>query len=262
VFSLQVWNSEGTGVIAAPESLEAYLGSIWPNLLWGEAQFTYWYIPILLLMFALTPLLDRLAQTKSLGALPVWLIMLAPLIFSRPQFDPDEHQFALGTLAYFSGAYAVGIYLGHDLESRLDVLGHHRAALLFMAVASSVAITALMFSEINRVGGIALQETIFYVQKLSLAGFVLVWLRDLGRNQPRWFIVFANEAFSIHFLHAFAIVLLGHFLWYPLRNPDFLPASLYLIGPVYFAFALTMSVSVVMLLRRLFGNNSRVLIGS
>lgn len=262
VFSLQTWNMDGTGVIAGPESLAAYLGSLWPNLLWGEAQFTYWYIPILLLMFALTPVLDRLAQARAWAALPAWLVMLAPLVVSRPDFEPGEHQVTLGTLVYFSGAYTVGIYLGHDLESRLDTLRRHRAVLALLAAISSVAIAALMLGEINRVGGIALQEALFYVQKLSLAGLVLVWLRDLGHRQPRWFIVFANEAFSIYFLHAFAIVLLGHWLWYPLRNPEFLPASMYLVGPVYFVFALAASMAVVALLRRLFGKNSRMLIGS
>lgn len=262
VFSLQGWNLEGPGIIRGPDSLDAYLYSIGPNLVWGEAQFTYWYIPVLLLMFALTPLLNRLTQARSFAAIPVWLVMLAPLVFSRPDFDPDGHQLALGTLIYFSGAYTVGIYLGQNLESRLAALSRHRGGLLMLAAVSSVAIALLMYREIGRVGGVDLQESLFYLQKLSMAGLVLVWLHDLGSRQPRFLTLFANEAFSIYFLHAFFLALLGHFLWEQIRDPEWLPGSMYLMGFVYFVFSLLMSMLVVALLRWVFGKWSRILIGS
>jgi len=262
VFSMMRWNDQGTGLLALPSDISDYLGSILPNLLSGEAQFTYWYIPVLLFMYAITPLLAKLARARSTAAIPVWIIMLLPLVFSRPEFEEGVNQLNAGTLIYFTGAYTLGLYLGEKLEARLDFIARHLKALLAVAVLTSVLIAALMFSGINRFGFFSLQESIFYVQKLCIAAVILLWLRSRAENQPRWMTSFANEAFSIYFLHVFMIVLLADIFWPFIRNPDFQPFSIYLGGWMYFAFALFMSMGVVYLMRSLFGKYSRMLVGS
>lgn len=262
VFSLLRWNSQGTGLLALPSGVQDYLASIWPNLLRGEAQFTYWYIPVLLFLFAITPLLSRLARASGYAAAPAWLIMLLPLAFSRPEFREGVGQLTAGTLIYFTGAYTVGLYLGQNLESRLDCIARWRTPLLALAIVATVALAALQFAGINRFGSFSLQESLFYVQKLCLAAIILLWLRSRLENQPRWLTVFANEAFSIYFLHIFFILVLGELFWTLLRDPAWQPLSSYLAGPVYFLFALFMSMLLIHLLRALLGRHSRVLVGS
>jgi surface polysaccharide O-acyltransferase-like enzyme len=262
VFSVLRWNTDETGLLALSPGISDYLASILPNLLSGEAQFTYWYIPVLLFMFAITPLLNVFARAESWAAVPAWIIMLLPLVFSRPEFEEGVNQVNAGTLIYFTGAYTLGLYLGNELEARLDVIGRYRNPLLAMAITSSVVLTILGFTGINRFGFFSLQESIFYVQKLCIAALVLLWLRSLGENQPRWINSFANEAFSIYFLHIFFILLLAEFLWIPLHNTEYQPLSIYLSGPIYLAFALVMSMLVVNLARMLVGKRSRLLIGS
>jgi surface polysaccharide O-acyltransferase-like enzyme len=262
VFSVLRWNTEGTGLLALPPDISDYLGSIVPNLLSGEAQFTYWYIPVLLFMFAITPLLSILARAKSWAAVPVWIIMLLPLVFSRPVFEEGVNQVNAGTLIYFTGAYTLGLYLGDRLEARLDAIALYRKPLLAVAVVTSLVLVILGFTEINRFGFFSLQESIFYVQKLCLAALVLLWLRGLGENQPRWLTTFANEAFTIYFLHICFMLLLAEIFWKPLHNTEYQPLSIYLSGPIYFAVALTMSMLVVYLVRLVFGKRSRMLIGS
>jgi surface polysaccharide O-acyltransferase-like enzyme len=262
VFSAMNWNIDGTGVLALPQDWSSYVNSILPNLFRGEAQFTYWYIPVLLFLFAITPLLSRLTRFHSYAVIPAWLIMFLPLIFSRPEFDPELSQVTVGTLMYFSGAYTVGIYLGNNLEQRLDKIAGYRKYLYAGAVATSVAITLLQFSQVNRFGDFSLQESLFYIQKLCMAALVLLWLRDLATHQPRWMTFFANEAFSIYFLHAFFVALLAEALWKFQHNQALLPWSIYLASIAYFAFALAMSLLVVFLLRQALGRWSRVLVGS
>jgi surface polysaccharide O-acyltransferase-like enzyme len=188
--------------------------------------------------------------------------MLLPLVFSRPEFREGVNQVNAGTLIYFTGAYTLGLYLGNKLEARLDVIALYRTPLIAMAIATSVVLTILGFAGINRFGFFSLQESIFYIQKLCIAALVLLWLRSLGENQPRWINSFANEAFSIYFLHIFFILLLAEILWKPLHNIDYQPLSIYLSGPIYFAFALIMSMLVVKLARLVAGKRSRMLIGS
>jgi surface polysaccharide O-acyltransferase-like enzyme len=262
VFSMMRWNDTGTGLLAGPSDMSDYLGSILPNFLSGEAQFTYWYIPVLFFMYAITPLLNKLTGARSYAAIPAWIIMLSPLVFSRPEFEAGVNQLNAGTLIYFTGAYTLGIYLGEKLEARLDYIALHLKHLIAVAVLASVLIAVLMFAGINRFGFFSLQESLFYVQKLCMAAVVLLWLRSLAENQPRWMTTFANEAFSIYFLHVFMIALLAEIFWTAVRNPDFQPFSIYLSGWMYFAFAMFMSMAVVYLARLLFGKYSRMLIGS
>jgi surface polysaccharide O-acyltransferase-like enzyme len=262
VFSMVRWNSQGTGVLALPSGWSDYVDSILPNLMHGEAQFTYWYIPVLFFLFAITPLLNRLVRTTGRAAIPVWMVMLSPLAFSRPEFQAGVNQITFGTLIYFTGAYTVGMYLGEDLETRLDYISRYRKPLLAVAASSSVIIAMLQFSQVNRFGHFSLQESLYYVQKLAIAAVVLLWLRDREEAQPRWMSYFANEAFSIYFLHIFFILLLADVFWPYRHSADIQPLGLYLGGPVYLAFALFMSMLVVYLARRLVGRHSRVLIGS
>ena len=262
VFSVMRWAEIGVGVLAWPASVSDYFGSILPNLIRGEAQFTYWYIPVLLILFAITPLLSAMTTAKSYAAVPVWLVMLAPLAISPPEWVEGASQITIGTVVYFAGAYTVGIYLGNHLEPRLDQIAKYRRYLAAAAVLSSASLVVLQVMEINRFGSFSLQESIFYVQKISLAALVLLWLRTLATTQPRWLTYFADEAFSIYFLHALFIMLLAE-LWFSfMHDPRHLPWSVYVSGLTYFVFALAMSLLVVRLLRVLMGKNSRLLIGS
>jgi surface polysaccharide O-acyltransferase-like enzyme len=262
VFSVLRWNTEGTGVFTWPPGLSDYLGSIAPNLVRGEAQFTYWYIPVLFFLFAMTPLLSQLTRARPPVGVLAWAVMLLPLAFSRPEFEDGALQVTAGTLLYFTGAYTAGIYLGNDLEGRLDRIARYRSPLVVIVVAASLLLMLLQFAEINRFGSFSLQESVYYVQKMGIAALVLLWLRGLAAGQPRWLRFFASEAFSIYFLHVFFMLLLAEVFWDILLDPAYQPWSIYLAGPVYFAFALAMSVGVVHLLRRLLGKHSRLVIGS
>jgi membrane-bound acyltransferase YfiQ involved in biofilm formation len=149
----------------------------------------------------------------------VWIVVLLPLIFSRPPFEDGIIQVNAGSVIYFSGAYTVGIYLGNSLETRLDYLANCRRLLLVGTVITSALITALQLNDINRFGGFSLQESLYYVQKLCIAALILLWLRSRSKNQPIRLTSFADAAFSIYFLHAFFILVLAHILWNFLRDP-------------------------------------------
>ncbi|WP_394175242.1 acyltransferase family protein [Thalassotalea litorea] len=261
VFTMMRWNASNTG-LTLPDDAADYFTAILPNLIKGEAQFTFWYIPLLLILFILTPLLNKLTLLRSYSAAWVWLVMLLPLIFSRPEFSPETSQINAGAVIYFSGAYTVGIFLGNDLENLLNKLARFRFYLIMTVIVSSAAIAWLMYNEINRFGYFSLQESLFYLQKLSMATLVLLWLRNRGEKQPYWLKIFANEAFSIYFLHAFFISLLGMHFWDFQHITDYQPWTMYFFGVANFVFSLAMSMIVVWLLRKMFGRRSRMLVGS
>ena len=262
IFSLVRVTRGETGTLTFPVNLSDYLQSVLPNLLKGEALFTFWYIPVLLIIFVLTPLLAKLVQAKSYGAIMVWIVMLLPLVFSRPPFTPGTIQITVGSVIYFAGAYTVGLYIGDDLAARLETVRKYSTLILVAAVTTSILLSILHFKDIDRFGDFSLRESLYYLQKLSIGSLVLVWLKSRLENQPRFLSAFADAAFSIYFLHAFFIVLLAHFLWDFLHIERFQPWSIYLSGSIYFVFSLLLSLLVVKSLQAIIGRYSRLLVGS
>jgi surface polysaccharide O-acyltransferase-like enzyme len=263
MFSFILWKEDGTGLVRMASEFGEYAELILPNLLRGEAQFTYWYIPVLLIIFLLTPMLSHLVDSKRplLHAL-AWLAMLLPLLFSRPEFSPGVLQITPGAVIYFTGAYTVGLYLGASLDERLDRLELHRGRLLTGALVLSIALFLLHAFQIDRFEWFSLREAVYYAQKLCFAGLVLLWLRSLGEHQPRGMAPVANAAFSIYFLHVVFMLAVAELSYTFIMDPDRLPGSMYLMGMAYFVVAMLGSLLIVSILQRLLGKTSRLLVGS
>jgi len=266
VFSVTMIQLDGMGVLGLRESTGAYLDVLPKNLLHGEAQFTFWYIPILLMLFAATPLLSAWIERGGAWNLLLWAIMLAPLIVSRSAWVSGGSQVTLATFFYFLGAYTVGIYLGSTrdggLDPRLDSLSKYWKLLLAVALVASIALLALYRNDVERIGFYSFQETLFYVQKISIAVLVLIAFRTLDARRLKWLSPFADAAFSIYFLHVFFMLVVAELAFTFVADESLQPASIYLMTVVYFFAALALSALTVFLFRKAFGRRSRMLIGS
>jgi len=265
VFSVAMVQLDGTGVLSLRESMGAYLDVVPKNLLHGEAQFTFWYIPILLMLFAATPLVSASIERGGAWNLLLWAIMLAPLIVSRSAWVSDGSQVSLATFFYFLGAYTVGLYLGSHrdggLDRRLDSLSKYWKHLFAVAVVASIALLALYRNDVDRIGFYSFHETLFYVQKISAAVLVLIAFRTLDARRLKWLSPIADAAFSIYFLHVFFMLLIADLAFSFVVDESFLPASIYLMTVIYFFAALALSALTVFLFRKAFGRRSRMLIG-
>ncbi len=266
VFSVVILQLDGSGVLGLRESMGAYLDVVPNNLLHGEAQFTFWYIPILLLLFAATPLLSAWIERGGAWNLLLWVIMLAPLIVSRSAWVSGGSQITLATFVYFLGAYAVGLYLGSTrdggLDQRLDGLSKHWKLLLAVALVASIILLALYRYDVDRIGFYSFHETLFYLQKMCVAVLVLIAFRTLDPQRLKWLSPFADAAFSIYFLHVFFMLVVAELAFTFVVDESFLPASMYLMTVVHFFAALALSLLTVHLFRKAFGRRSRLLIGS
>ena len=262
VFSIVVFEMDGSGVLGIQESLGNYLRALPNNLVAGQAQFTFWYIPVLLVLFLLTPLLDKAATAKSYMFAAFILIALLPLVVPRPEFVPDESHVSLQAVIYFAGAYTIGIFVGYRLEESLTFVDKHRAVFVALAVVASAAIVVLQFMGVDRFGGFSVLETLYYVQKLSIGAIVLWWLHGKETAQPKWLTRFAEGAFSIYFLHAFYMDLAAHLVFPFSVSQQFLPWSMYTMVLVYFVTSLVMSLLTVRVFQMIFKKRSRMLLGS
>lgn len=246
---------EGLFVIRA--DWQNYAPDVFSNFMLGQAQFTYWYIPVLLFLFALTPALRFITSDKRLGYTAPVLILAAPLMFSRTAMV-----LSFTTLVYFTGAYTAGVFLGQDIEQKLSWISDRYRFLLAFVILSSAVIVYLQWYEIEYIGPISMLESLYYIQKLALSAVILVWLRGMADDQPRWLSSLANGAFSIYFLHMIFILLALGFVY-----PLLFATGYYQLNIIAGAFGmllitLSLSSGFIFASRIVFGKYSRMMVGS
>jgi peptidoglycan/LPS O-acetylase OafA/YrhL len=232
-----------------------YFVTVGENILSGDAIFHFWYIPILALLYVATPLLAWVLAHASTRWL-IWPVIIAPLAFSRT--FPD---FSWGTVIYFVGAYAAGMSIGMQYESAVAIIRRHRYLLLMVVFLTTLALLAAYLLDYDELGPVSTRETLFYVQKLSIAALVLLYFRSLEGRIPEWLNTLGTYAFSVYFLHVPIQTLVLQF------EAQFfagvLPGlGILAMGSVSFVVGLVGSIMLSGFARRVMGTRSRMLLGA
>lgn len=233
------------------------------NILTGSASFHFWYLPVLVGLFTLTPLLAWIVA-KPRGGWVIGAVMLVPLFVSRTW--PDN---SVQNVAVFMAPYAFGIWLGDHYDSRMAKLRLLMKPLIATAIFLSIATTVtfvlytgpMYMADEQWDGPVNWYESISYVQKMALACLVLLWLKAHEGWRPRWLDLLATYAFAIYFLHAAVRdVLFEGLLWLGVEiSPAWLHAPAILA--IWIA-TLALSLGVSVLVRRALGRKSRMIIGA
>jgi surface polysaccharide O-acyltransferase-like enzyme len=253
--------------IIKPFSLQpdvvSYLSATLNNFIFGSAQFTFWYIPVLIFLYLVTPLLDYVMNIKKWGTLLMFVIMALPIAISRVQVaDMEDNHLYLATMIYFTGAYAAGIYFGTNPEKRFSWVKKNMALFVLVAVLSSVAIVYFIFEEIDKFGAWSLMSSLYYIQKICLSFIIIVLFKNLGDRQPRWLNPIASYAFVIYFLHVLFINLLIEPLVHLLTKQDMAPFNKVFAGLIFLILSISLSMLIGWLFKKLFGKNSKMLLGA
>lgn len=224
------------------------------NLVTGQAELQLWYIPVLVCLFLLTPLLERLLRWRN----GVGLLVLAalPLVVSRTVY-PDL--LSLKTLVYFLGAYALGMVLGERLDRMLQFVKTYRGGLLTVFVASLVVNLLLFRWEYVPGAWVSSQQLVVYVNKISAALLLLQWLHARGERMPKGLQTLGTYAFALYFLHFTFMWHLGALL--VARFPQLSVVQVAVAGLGLYAVATTASLLLAMGLKRVLGRHARMLIG-
>lgn len=201
LFTLVKWYKD-YGFPSAGNPPAAFLGGFLSNLWLGTAQPGYWYIPVIVVLFAATPLLLFLVTGRHAG-IGILVVAALPLFLSRAGVEVT-----LGTLIYFAGVYAVGMYLGENYAGNLQRMKRYQSGFGAVAVISTAALVLLFTKDIDMAGRVSLRESFFYLQKLSLAGLLLIFLQRREHRMSRALDQLASHAFSIYFLHQIVIKIL------------------------------------------------------
>ncbi|QRM55218.1 acyltransferase [Sinorhizobium sp. BG8] len=240
-------------------SIGSFARTLGYNLLWGEAQVVYWYIPVVLLLYALSPVLHALLASRFRNLLLASAIIL-PMLFSR-----TGTEVTLSTILYFTGAYIIGLYLGRDIEGRLTDVSRYAWLLGLLAVAATATLVVLNARDIDYWGPTSLRESVYYVQKLSLGLLLMLWVWRFSGGLPpgpaRLLSLFGSYAFGLYFLHGFVFRRFIGFSADIASSPDS-NWDLVLGGAITFLLGTATCFAVIFVLRWVLGRYSRLVVGA
>lgn len=241
-------------------NLLSYLSAVGRNLVLGKAMPIYWYLPVLFILYFLTPVLSAIINAKNVLKWLVIPIMLVPLFISRQpiSFGPD---FYWQDAVYFIGVYTVGIWVGGRLDSVMEWLENRIVTLGIIAIVMTGVLAYFHWTDINLIGFTLVRESAHYMHKLAIAGLVLVWFKRMS-SQPKFMTILAKDAFAIYFIH-YIPIFASLQLFIPLiQNKDLYPWSILISIVGVFILTLALTKGLIFLFQKIFRKYSRNIIGS
>jgi surface polysaccharide O-acyltransferase-like enzyme len=222
----------------------------------GSATQAYWYIPFILLIFALSPLFIRYVRAP----LPVQLgLLLASILVAMAIHRPENNLSIPQALFYFAHAYLAGILCSRYRQPIMAFWRGREFWLLGLVLALAL-LQALWFETSGNFHKPALSVTvpdILLLQKLALALFLMVFLHRFEQRRLVWMQQLANASFALYFIHPF--VLERGFVWLWAIFGHSLPATPTLLLMTLLTTAACFALA--WLIKRATGRFSRLLIG-
>lgn len=230
------------------------------NIMYGRANFVLWYIPVLFGLYLLTPLYSFLLSHKKYTNILLWVIILIPLISTGFKI-PILFGSVIVKIVYFSGAYVLGMYVGENMEANMLYL--KKKVLLISAVAfvSTVVLCYLHYYTITAFKGINIQESIYYIQKICFAALAILFLKRFGEKQPVWLTKVAADSTPIYFMHG-AIMVTFSSLFLFSRSMEYVTMKIFIGTLLLLVFTVVFSMLIAALIKKIFGKNSRLIIGA
>lgn len=243
------------------DGMPSVVSKIWMNFVFGKANFALWYIPILIALFLVTPVLEFLQKRNSLTKKGFFLLMILPLFISRVQ-NLTAYNVSLETIIYFTGAYAFGMYLGEDLNHKLKRLKTYQFQIVLLGFMSSACLFYLYNYDLDAFGMLTLKETVFYIQKISFAIIFILWFKSLEDKQPHWLSPVASDSFSIYFIHGSLLYFLLPWILDFLKPITLQSLKVVVLALILGSLVMVLSMLMVAISKKLFGKYSRMIVGA
>ncbi|MCR8668826.1 acyltransferase [Aestuariibaculum sp. M13] len=243
------------------ENFWFYLSTTFRNLIYGKANFVMWYIPVLVFLYLVTPVLDWLQNKSNFTKGLFLLVVLMPLVISRIQMA-HEYVLKLETMLYFTGAYAFGMWLGSDINETLGKFKAYKFQILAIAILSTLSLFYLYNNQLDYFGKVSLKESLFYVQKLCFTVLILLVFKKFEYRQIKWLNVVARDSFAIYFLHGFILFSSLSLFKSVLLFNEIEPLNIISGTVLLLVYSVGLSLLTVYLSRKIFKRYSRFLVGA
>lgn len=237
--------------------LLSYLALYFKYLYSGRVLTAYWYIPFIMLTFALSPIFLKFIELQKIKQLTIFVVLL---LLSMVVHRPEANLSPLHSFIYFTPIYMLGIIFSINQEKFLNLL---KGKIILLGI----GVVLVSLSQIKMYGthGNFHKDVIFsyqgidriILQKILLIFFIIGVLQTLSNKQVPIFKYLASISFPIFFIHPWILFFISYY-----SITDYL---LFLPGIVIFiittSIAIIGSILVANLIRLIFNKKSSYVIG-
>ena len=224
----------------------------------GVNYIGYWYIPFIVIIFAMSPIFIRFIKLNFNTQLIITLSLLFLSFFVHKA--PLRNDFSVfQNVLYFMPIYLLGILCSEKKEIMYSKLNGKEFYFLFLAIALALFQASMgKFGNYHKAaftfGGI----DIMLIQKTLLCFFLFIWLNRFENRKFEALEIISTNTLGIFFIHPIL-------LWYcvSFKKELQLPLHANSIIPFCFLFLgiLLLSLSIVLLIKKIFPKHSKYLIG-
>ena len=219
--------------------------------IYGKAQIQFWYIPFIVIVFLFSPVFLKIPE-RFIPYIVVFSSIL-PLLGTRTGTRISFWQYM-----YFFPIYLQGIWTSMNYPRVISLVRSYGNYLLFIAIFSTVVLIYLSNGS-YRIGLIDIKESFYYLQKIALSFLIIIAFTNIEHRNIPILNILATYSFAIFFTH----FLIGNpyfrscfFRFIPGSSLLLLTASIF-----YIIIVILLTLMICMGIKRLFGAQSRYLIG-
>jgi hypothetical protein len=220
----------------------------------GRVFTAYWYIPVVLIIFSLSPvhIVFINMNVKTQLIITIVLTIIAMLVHRSIYSLNPFH-----SVVYFMPMYLIGILSSLYKPFILNFLEKKLFASLII-ILSIALIETFYFQHIGNYHKDFFEFQGFdftYVQKILLCLTLMVWLNKFDNIKLKSTSILASTSFAIFFLHPVFILII------PKLFPQFLEADSWWLWAGISTFVIIFCMSAALITKKIFGRYSRYLIG-
>ena len=229
------------------------------SILWfiatGRAVYAYWFIPMVILIFLISPLVNYLIKTQHLLKVILFLVPVS-MVVHRPLQNINP----LHSLIYFLPVYLLGIYSSIHRQKIIAYLKGDRQKLFILSLAIVLClIQVIVFNVSGNFSKNLFSVTvpdINIIQKILLCFLFISVLDSFEKVEIASLKQTAQTSFAIYFIHPFLLRPLTRLsrVWGNFEG-NLLTLLLATLLTV------TISVAIAHLIKLIFKKNSRYIIG-
>ena len=225
-------------------------------LITGRAVYAYWFIPMIIIIFLISPPINNLIKSQHLLTAILFLLPISMFVH-RPVGNANP----LHSLVYFLPVYLLGIYSSVNRQKILKYLDKNKSKLLLLLLAIAlILLQVFIFKASGNFNKSFFSITIpdvNIIQKILLCFLFISVLEKFEKTDIQTLKKTAETSFAIYFIHPFLIRPLTRF-----------PKSLgwEFQGNVFTLLIATLamvlcSIAIAQIIKLIFKRNSRYIIG-
>ncbi len=216
-------------------------------LFFGKADITYWYIPFILSVYLVSPLLFKVSGKNFLYL--TFFSALVPLVIQR-----DELTDFFRNYCFFYPVFILGVFFARYRYPAVAFLKRHVIAIAVVAVVSTLFLAREFYHPT-----LPNVELGYYISVLSTGALVLVFF-ECFQFESKVLELLAVYSFPLYFLHDSIICVAQKPLF--ALGLSVKSDAMFLVSVFTFFVELFIALGLIYVMKRILGRYSRLVIGS